>query len=66
MSQSEIRNIYDSLVVSGDLSSLFPTLTGDWSLDRIEFSSQYNLTERLLENLDGDLDDEDFDIYEEY
>lgn len=66
MSQSEIKNIYDSLVKDGDLINLFPTLTGEWSLDRIEFSSQYSLTERLLENLDGDLDDEDFDIYEEY
>jgi len=65
MSQSEIKHIYDSLVASGDIESLFPTMTGDWSLDKVEFSSQYNLTERLLENLDEDFED-DFDIYEDY
>jgi len=68
MSAKEMKLIYDSLIASGDLDVLFPTMTGDWFLDKKEFVIQYNSTERLLESLDEeDIDDmDDLDIYEHY
>jgi len=68
MSAKEMKLIYDSLISSGDLEALFPTMTGEWAVDKKEFIIQYNSNERLLESLeDDDVDDiEDLDIYEHY
>jgi hypothetical protein len=59
MSAREMKLIYDSLTASGDLGVLFPSMIGDWVVDKKEFIIQYNSNERLLEYLDDD-DDEDF------
>lgn len=58
MSAKEIKLIYSSLLANGDLEVMFPTMTGDWSVDKSEFIVQYDSTERLLESLEDDDMDE--------
>ena len=69
MSAKEMKLIYESLLSSGDLEFLFPSMIGDWSIDKKEFIIQYNSNERVLSDInDGDdmlddLDDLDFSEY---
>lgn len=69
MSAKEMKLIYNSLLSSGDLEFLFPSMVGDWNIDKKEFIIQYNSNERILGDLsDGDdmlddLDDLDFSEY---
>lgn len=60
MSAKEAKSIYMSLLETGDLWELFPSLTGDWLVDRVEFVSQYNANEAMLGLSD------DFDFNDEY
>lgn len=59
MSQTEIKNLYDSMVSNGDLQELFPQLTGEWESDKSEFKSIYMSNEHLLDSIDDDFDLED-------
>lgn len=62
MSVREAKSIYESLLESGDLFDFYPNLTGDWSVDQKVFISQYSSTQRLLEDIDEDSDD-DFEAW---
>ena len=60
MSADEMKLIYNSLLVNGDLEVMFPSMIGDWIVDKAEFIIQYASTERLLESLEEeDMDDMD-------
>lgn len=61
MSAEEMKLIYSSLIDNGDLKVMFPTMTGEWEVDKKEFIIQYNSTERLLEFLEDDDDMDDMD-----
>lgn len=69
MSAKEMKLIYESLLSSGDLEFLFPSMIGDWNIDKKEFIIQYNSNERILGDISdgddilGDLDDLDFSEY---
>lgn len=62
MSESEIKNLYDSLVKSGDLEDVFPDLTGDWMKDKKKFIVEYEKNQEMLDFNLGDIYDED-DIF---
>jgi hypothetical protein len=49
MSQREMKMIYDSLLSSGDLTTLFPTLSGEWENDMSEFTVLYRENKRVEE-----------------
>jgi hypothetical protein len=60
MSADEMKLIYNSLLTNGDLEVMFPSMIGDWIIDKAEFIIQYDSTERLLESLEeDDMDDMD-------
>lgn len=60
MSAEEMKLIYNSLLSNGDLEVMFPSMIGDWVVDKAEFIIQYDSTERLLESLEED-DTDDMD-----
>jgi len=60
MSESEVKNLYDSLVKSGDLKDVYPDLTGEWEKDNKKFTMEYERNQDLLFNDDlGDFYDEE-------
>lgn len=61
MSLSEIKLMYESLLESGDLFSLFPNMTGDWVKDQKDFTTQYDFNLDILNDADFTIDD-----YEDY
>jgi len=61
MSLSEIKLMYESLLESGDLFSLFPNMSGDWAKDQKDFTTQYDFNLDILNDADFTLDD-----YEDY
>lgn len=64
MSTQEIKAIYLSMKESGDLNTLFPEMTGNWTKDEKAFTSQYNSNEEALEDSLGIIDlDDDLEIY---
>ena len=63
MSVKEIKALYDSLVDSGDFEFLFPNFTGDWLVDKKEFSTQYNSNQKLLnDTADTDIEFDDIEF----
>lgn len=61
MSQDEIRHLYHSFKENGDLTELFPTLSGVWEVDKEEFKTLYMFNEQSLDSLDDDIFfDEDY------
>jgi hypothetical protein len=44
MSAEEMKLIYSSLIDNGDFKVMFPTMTGEWEVDKKEFIIQYNST----------------------
>jgi hypothetical protein len=57
MSKKEIKNLYETLSMSGDLSEMFPGMTGEWKIDKDEFSKQYKINNEYLNDFDSDEDD---------
>jgi len=53
MPQEEIKPIYDSLLESGDLKTMYSDMTGDWEKDKDKFTRLYSQNEDILS---GDLD----------
>ena len=49
MSVEEIKNLYDTLLSSGDLFDFYPEMTGEWGEDKKEFTRQFNFNQKLLE-----------------
>ena len=62
MSDQDIKKIYDSFVDSGDLKTMFPELTGEWTKDEKTFSKKYRSNEQSLELLFLE-DEDDLDFY---
>lgn len=58
-----MQALYKELKESGDLSTMFPGLTGDWEKDERSFTRQYESNEELLSEDPLELDDDDEDIY---
>lgn len=63
MSIIEMKAIYTALEESGDLKKMFPGLTGDWEKDEKTFTTEYNTNERILENLEVEDVEDDFENY---
>lgn len=57
MSTKELKLVYESLVDSGDLKEMFPSMTGNWEKDKTKFSKSY---------LDATYLGDDLDDYEDY
>lgn len=57
MSKKEIKNLYETLSQSGDLIEMFPGMTGDWKIDKDEFSKQYKINNEYLNDFDLEEDD---------
>lgn len=57
MSISEIKLMYESLLDSGDLFSLFPNMTGNWDTDKKDFTAQYDFNNNILSDSDFTIDD---------
>jgi hypothetical protein len=55
MSKQEIKNLYNTMLNSGDLFEVYPGLSGDWKLDKDKFIEQYNLNQEFI--LDDDFSD---------
>lgn len=55
------KKLYDTMLDSGDLLDLFPTLSGVWEKDEQQFIEEQTAIEDLLMGLeiDTDLDAED-------
>lgn len=48
MSDKDIKKDYDKWLSLGDeFFEMFPTLTGEWSKDKKEFTNMYNLNQDL-------------------
>jgi len=63
MSVQEAKLIYDSLKASGELKTLYTSMTGDWAKDSKLFFQQYKQDEDLIDHYMDKLDedeDEDF------
>jgi len=54
---SQVKRLYNSLVESGELTTLYLSMTGDWSKDKKSFTRQYNENEELINLSSIDLDD---------
>jgi hypothetical protein len=65
MSINEIKAIYESLLDSGDLFTLFSNMKGEWELDKSRFKKLYDQNQKFIDEDFIDLDDS-FDLYEEY
>lgn len=48
MSMREMKSIYESLLESGDLLDMFPSLTGEWAKDKKDFKRQYDMNNQAL------------------
>ena len=48
MSMREMKSIYESLLESGDLLDMFPSLTGEWVKDKKDFKRQYDMNNQAL------------------
>lgn len=64
MAESEIESKYHDMLESGDLSEMFPHLSGKWKEDKHEFSMFWRQNEMIFDGDDMDLDIE-YD-YEDY
>lgn len=60
MSAKEVKTMYDTLLLSGDLLEFYPSLTGVWEKDKKEFENQFYINQRLLNE-----ESEDFDFFGE-
>lgn len=64
MSILQARKIYDALVESGELKTLYSSMKGTWRKDEKAFIRQYEENQKLIDdipsvlNLDEDLDGE--------
>lgn len=63
MADNEIEAKYYEMLASGDLTEMFPYLTGDWKKDKSEFSTFWRQNEMIFEDDDDDLD---IDLDNEY
>ena len=56
----QAKKLYNALKESGDLSTLYFAMTGNWDKDKNSFIRQYNENEELINNKEViDLDDID-------
>ena len=53
------RKLYDSMLDSGELSEVFPLMSGDWNKDKNKFIREQTELEELLNTTNLDLDDID-------
>lgn len=60
-----VRALYDSLLDSGELSSMFPQSKGVWEKDKKFFNIYYEENNKILSDIE-DIDDEDEDFYTDY
>lgn len=57
---SQAKKVYDALVESGELTTLFTSMTGEWEKDKNSFTRQFEETEKLINGSSViDLDDID-------
>lgn len=59
-----IRREYNSLISSEEYKDIHPTLTGVWEKDKAAFTKSYEETQKLLESLEVEEDDDE-DYYDE-
>jgi len=55
-----LKQMYDDFLEKGELSSLAPTLTGDWEKDKREFKEIYTL---LYKSFMGEEEDEEEEVF---
>lgn len=57
---SQAKQVYDALLESGELTTLYSSMKGDWEKDKKSFTRQYEANEELINNSSViDLDDID-------
>lgn len=59
---SQARKIYNALLESGELKTLYSSMKGIWEKDKKSFVRQYEENERLI-NDDSLIDLDDFDEF---
>lgn len=59
---SQARKIYNALLESGELKTLYSSMKGVWEKDKKSFVRQYEENERLI-NDDSLIDLDDFDEF---
>jgi hypothetical protein len=59
---SQAKRIYDALLESGELKTLYSSMKGDWKKDQKSFIKQYEDNERLI-NGDSVIDLDDYDEF---
>ena len=57
MSKREVKNLYESLLLSGELCDMFPGMTGEWKKDKEEFSREYEINNNILNDYDFEEED---------
>lgn len=58
---SQVRKVYNALLESGELTTLYTSMKGDWNKDKKLFTKQYEANEELIRNIsDIDLDEEGY------
>lgn len=62
MEERQMHNLYNSMLESGELLEVFPTLTGKWEKDKKSFIREQEELEKLANITYIDLD-EDADEY---
>lgn len=50
--------LYDSMLESGDLSEVFPSMSGEWEKDKKKFIYEQTELEKLINLQSIDLDDD--------
>ena len=64
---SQARKIYNALLESGELTTLYSSMKGDWDKDEKSFIRQYEADELLINNSSTiDLDDIEDEFTEEF
>lgn len=62
MSTLQARKIYDALVESGELKTLYSSMKGTWEKDERAFLRQYEANQKLIDDASSVIDlDEDLD-----
>ena len=63
---SQAKQEYNKLKESGDLKLLFPKATGDWDLDKIQFTRLYEENLKFIDDFENNkLIIDDFDLEED-
>ena len=64
MSDREVKSLYNTMLLSGDLFEVYHGLSGDWKLDKEKFKEQYTLNQDIIS--DDDFSDLFFEEEDEY